>query len=136
MYSNCDADAFAAAADARCGKALISDNCLALVICHFSKYCKCKSKESAPFPFYAVCGPGYYVNDSDCIMCTGNAIKTTKNNATKCEAACDGQTIVPNENHTHCGKYYMKTHFLCVIKYNVNYHVTGYTDVSSPFSLQ
>ena len=58
-------------------------------------------------------------------MCTGYAIKKIKSNATNCDEdiACDGETTVPNENHTVCGKYYIKKHFLCEIKYDVNYHL-------------
>ena len=70
-------------------------------------------------------------------MCIGNAIKTTRNNATNCDedTPCDGVTTVPNENHTACGKYYVKTHFFCDIRYNVNNNLTDSSDVSSPFSL-
>ena len=40
-------------------------------------------------------------------MCTGNTIKKTIGNLGKCniDSPCDGVTMVPNENHTDCGKY-------------------------------
>ena len=39
------------------------------------------------------------------MMCTGNTIKREDGNATNCaeDQACDGQTNVPNEEHTACG---------------------------------
>ena len=39
-------------------------------------------------------------------MCTGNTIKKTTGNAQNCDAdePCNGETTVPNQNHTDCGQ--------------------------------
>ena len=51
------------------------------------------------------CKAGYFLYGSECVMCTGNTIKTEAGNATDCDtdAACDGVMTVPNRDHTHCG---------------------------------
>ena len=53
-----------------------------------------------------VCSAGYYLSGSDCLMCTGNTIKTTAGNTANCDAdpAYSGIIDIPNANHTACGK--------------------------------
>ena len=54
----------------------------------------------------SVCNAGFYTNGTSCLMCTGLTIKKTRGNAVHCDedAACDGWTTGPNENHTICGE--------------------------------
>ena len=63
--------------------------------------------------FVVVCNAGYYNSGSDCLMCTGNNIKTRAGNETDCDAdpACDGVMTVANQNHTACGM----SHFRYII---------------------
>ena len=57
--------------------------------------------------FFVVCHAGHYRIGSQCLLCNGNTIKTTKGNALNCDEdpTCDGVSTVPNENHTTCGGF-------------------------------
>ena len=52
----------------------------------------------------SVCNAGYYTKGTSCLTCTGLTVKKIRGNAVNCDAACDGRTTVPNENHTICGE--------------------------------
>ena len=56
--------------------------------------------------FVVDCNAGYYKNGSDCVLCTGNTIKSMTGDAADCnnDTACDATTKVPNSGHTACGK--------------------------------
>ena len=54
--------------------------------------------------YFLVCNAGYYKNGSDCVMCTGNTVKSTEGDGPSCPTVCDGMTKVPNSGHTVCGK--------------------------------
>ena len=51
-----------------------------------------------------MCNAGYYKNESDCVKCTGNTVKSTEGDAASCPTVCNGMTKVPNSGHTACGK--------------------------------
>ena len=51
-----------------------------------------------------MCGAGYFKDGDDCVMCTGNTVKSTVGNDTSCPTTCDGIIIVPNSGYTACGK--------------------------------
>ena len=50
----------------------------------------------------SVCNAGYYKDGDDCVMCTGNTVKSVGND-TSCPTTCDGMTKIPNAGHTACG---------------------------------
>ena len=51
-----------------------------------------------------VCNAGFHKKGSTCVLCPDNKIKSSPGNASECEITCDGESNVPNDAHTKCGK--------------------------------
>ena len=51
-----------------------------------------------------VCNAGFYRKRSNCVLCPEKSIKSAPGDATECDTTCDGESYVPNDAHTACGK--------------------------------